>query len=111
MARTAAPAEQQALTTTALALAVLAATLLPAPALAAVTTAILAQYAVLALAGTALRLDLPQLIAGHHHTLRAIAAGSLLTLAATLRALATAALWVLTTSAHHIAPNHSPTTR
>lgn len=104
MARTAHQAEQQALTTTALALAVLATALLPTPAPVALVAGVLVQYAALALAGGALRLDLPQLLAGHHQTLRAITAGTLLTLAAALHTLTTITTQALATTAHRIAP-------
>jgi hypothetical protein len=111
MARTAAPPEQQALTTISLALAGLAATQTPGAAVTTLLAAVLAHYAVLAVAALALRLRLPHLLAGHHNQLRATAAALLLGAAHALRATTTAILWALTTTAHAIAPNQPPTTR
>ncbi|MFD0405595.1 hypothetical protein [Kitasatospora sp. NPDC127116] len=111
MARTAAPAEQQALTTTSLALAGLAATQTPGAAVTTLLAAVLTQYAVLALAAALLRLNLPHLLAGHHNQLRVTAAALLLGAAHGLRAATTAVLWALTSTAHAIAPNQPPTTR
>ncbi|MEV8324531.1 hypothetical protein [Kitasatospora sp. NPDC056731] len=111
MARTAAPAEQQALSTISIALAGLTATQTPGAAVTTLLIAVLAHYAVLALAALGLRLELPGLLAGHHRQLRATAAAILLTAALTLRATTTAVLWALTQAAHAIAPNHPPTTR
>jgi hypothetical protein len=110
MARTASAAEQQALTTTSLALAGLTTQLVPGTITAALA-AVVAHYLLLCGAAAALRLHIPALLAGHHSTIRAITAGTLLTLAAALRALTAAALWALTTSAHHIAPTNPPTRR
>ncbi|MFF0409079.1 hypothetical protein ACFYUY_01415 [Kitasatospora sp. NPDC004745] len=110
MARTAAPAEQQALTTISLAFASLAATQTPGAAVVTLPLAVLAHYGVLAAAALLLRLDLPQLLAGHHRQLRATAAAMLLAAAHALRAATTAVLWALTASAHAIAPSHRTST-
>jgi hypothetical protein len=111
MARTAAPAEQQALTSISLALAGLAATQTPGAAVTTLLLASVAHYAVLAVAAVALRLNLPHLLDGHHKQLRATAAALLLGAAHATRMAATAILWALTTTAHAIDPNQPPTTR
>ena len=110
MTRTAAPAEQQALTTTAVALSGLTTQLVPGT-LAIVLAAITTQYTILAGAALLLRLNLPALLAGHHHTLRAITAGTLLTAAALIHTIATLTTQAITSSAHHIAPTHPHTDR
>ncbi|MGW2371683.1 hypothetical protein [Kitasatospora sp. NPDC001683] len=111
MARTAAPSEQQALTTISVALALLTANLTPGAAVTTLLTAVLTQYAVLALAAAALRLRLPDLLAGHHRQLRATAAALLLTAALALRVTTTAILWALTQTAHQVAPAQPPAHR
>ncbi|MEU8920321.1 hypothetical protein AB0D10_05195 [Kitasatospora sp. NPDC048545] len=110
MARTAAPAEQHALTTISLALAGLAATQTPGAAVTTLLLAAVAHYAILALAAAALRLNLPHLLDGHHRQLRATTALMLLGAAHGLRVVATAILWALTTTAHAITPTNRPPT-
>ncbi|MEV7770560.1 hypothetical protein [Kitasatospora sp. NPDC086791] len=109
MARTAAPAEQHALTTVSLALAGLAATQTPGTAVTTILLAAVAHYAILALAAVALRLNLPALLDGHHRQLRGTAAALLLGAAHATRMAATAILWALTTTAHAITPTQPPT--
>ncbi|MGW6912570.1 hypothetical protein ACWGB8_01910 [Kitasatospora sp. NPDC054939] len=103
MARHATPAEQQALSVSSLALAALTAQLVPGI-LTAVLAAVLAHYLILYTAALTLRLDPAQLLAGHHDTLRAITAGTLLTIAAALHAITTLTTHALTTTARHITP-------